>query len=135
MANLNFINSVDFTTNLTLTPEINFFLSLLCQCLCLISESIAERQRSAELAAQRKQAAAQTIFLWLHRRLLLVRINRWTLQHQQHDVTLARLRYKQDCCRHAAVTQERRHHEEAAKCAAALAQPVRQRARPYRRTS
>ena len=28
MANLNFTNSVDFTTHLTLTPEFNFFLSL-----------------------------------------------------------------------------------------------------------
>ena len=29
MANFNFTNSVDFTTHLTLTPEFNFFLSLL----------------------------------------------------------------------------------------------------------
>jgi len=30
-------------------------------------------------------------------------------------------RYEQDCCRHAAVAQERRCHEEAAECAAVLA--------------
>jgi hypothetical protein len=35
---------------------------------------------------------------------------------------------------HAAVAQERRRHEEAAERAAASAQPVRQRARPRRRT-
>ena len=43
----------------------------LCQRLRLLSESVARRQRSAELAAQRNQAAARTIFLWLRRRLLL----------------------------------------------------------------
>ncbi len=85
-------------------------------------------------AAQRNQAAARTIFLWLRRRLLLVRINHRTLRRQQRDAALARLRYKQDCCRHAAVAQERRRHEEAAERAAASAQPVRQRARSCRRT-
>ena len=30
-------------------------------------------------AAQRNQAAARIIFLWLRRRLLIVRINHWTL--------------------------------------------------------
>jgi hypothetical protein len=46
------------------------------------------------------QAAARTIFLWLwlHRRLLLVRINHRTLQPQQRDAALARLCYEQDCC-------------------------------------
>ena len=85
-------------------------------------------------AAQRNQAAARTIFLWLRRRLLLVRINHRTLRCQQHDAALVHLRYEQDCCRHAAVAQERRRHEEAAKHAAALAQPGRQRARPRCRT-
>ena len=85
-------------------------------------------------AAQQNQAAARIIFLWLRRRLLLVRINHRTLRRQQRDAALARLRYKQDCCRHAAVAQERRRHEEAAKRAAASAQPVCQRARSRRRT-
>ena len=50
------------------------------------------------------------------------------------DAALVRLRYEQDCCMHAAVAQERHHHEESAERAAASAQPVRQRARPRRRT-
>jgi hypothetical protein len=45
-------------------------------------------------AAQQNQAAAQTIFLWLHRRLLLVRINHRTLRRQQRDAALAHLRYE-----------------------------------------
>ncbi len=93
-------------------------------------EDIEEGSR----AAQRNQAATRIIFLWLRRRLLIVRINHWTLQHQQRDTALARLRYENDCCRHAAVAQERRRHEEAAKRAVASAQPVRQRVRPRRRT-
>ena len=76
----------------------------------------------------------ESIFLWLRRRLLLVRINHRTLRRQQRDAALARLRYEQDCCRHATVAQERRHHEEAAKHAAASAQLVCQRARPRCRT-
>ena len=84
----------------------------LCQRLRLLSESVAKRQRSAEFAAQRNQAAARTIFLWRRRRLLLVWINHWTLQRQQRDATLARLRYEQDCCRHTAVAQERRRHHQ-----------------------
>jgi len=90
-------------------------------CLRLLSGSVAERQQSAELAAQRKQAAARTIFLWLRRRSLFVRIDHRTLRRQQRDAALACLCYKQDCCRHAAVAQERRRHEEAAEGAAASA--------------
>jgi hypothetical protein len=106
----------------------------LCQRLRLLSESVAERQRSAELAAQRKQVAVRTICLWLRRRLLLFRTNHRTLRRQQRDAALARLRYEQDCCMHAAVTQERRCYEEAAERAAVSAQRVRQRARPCRCT-
>ncbi len=91
------------------------------QRLCLLSKSVAERQRSAELAAQQKQAATRTIFLWLRRRRLFVWIDHRTLRRQQREAALAHLRYEQDCCRHVAVAQKHRHHEEAAECAAALA--------------
>jgi hypothetical protein len=95
-----------------------------------------EREDIEEVAraAQRNQAATRIIFLWLRRRLLIVRINHRTLRRQQCDTALARLCYEQDCCRHAVVAQERRHHEEAAKRAAASAQLVRQSVKPRRCT-
>jgi hypothetical protein len=57
-------------------------------------------------------AAAQTIFLWLCRCCLHVRLARQTLRRQKQEVALARLQYKQDCCLCAALAEER--HQQAA---------------------
>jgi hypothetical protein len=63
----------------------------------------------AERAAlAQRMAAAQTIFLWLCRCRLHVRLPRQTLQRQQREAALARLRYEQDCCLRAALAEEQR---------------------------
>jgi hypothetical protein len=59
-------------------------------------------------ALARQMAAAQTIFLWLCRRRLHVRLARQTLRIQQREAALARLQYEQDCCSRTALTEEQR---------------------------
>ena len=56
----------------------------LCQRLCLLSKSITKREWQAELAPQRKQAAAQVIFLWLRRQCLFAQLAR-----RHHEAVLA----------------------------------------------
>jgi hypothetical protein len=51
-------------------------------------------------------AAAQTIFLWRCRRRLYIQLACQTLWQQQHEAALACLRYEQDCCSRAALTEE-----------------------------
>jgi hypothetical protein len=61
----------------------------------------------AERATLARQiGAAHTIFLWLCRRRLHVQLARQTLRRQQREAALARLRYEQDCCSHAALAEE-----------------------------
>ncbi len=75
----------------------------------LFARCVAKDQRSAERRAQaQERAAACTIFLWLCRRRLHIRLVRQTLRWQQSEAALARLRYEQDCCRRAALAQEQR---------------------------
>jgi hypothetical protein len=57
-------------------------------------------------ALARQMAAAQTIFLWLCRRHLHVRLAHQTLWRQQHEAALAHLQYEQDCCSCAVLTEE-----------------------------
>jgi hypothetical protein len=62
-----------------------------------------------------KQAAAQTIFLWLCCRRLHIQIARQTSRRQQREATLARLRYEQECCNRAALAKEKRRQAVAAR--------------------
>jgi hypothetical protein len=62
--------------------------------------------KCAALAWQ--MGAARTIFLWLRRRRLHIRLARQTLRQQQRKASLARLQYEQDCCSHVALTEEQR---------------------------
>jgi hypothetical protein len=95
----------------------------------LLDEETARRQRlldefaacplMAERAALAQQmATAQTIFLWLCRRCLYVRLARQTLRRQQRKAALAHLRYKQDCCLRAALAEEQRRQAAAARAKA-----------------
>ena len=75
----------------------------LCQRLHLLSESVDERERQAELAAQRKQAAARVIFLWLRRRRHFARLARQTSRRLQLEAALARMQANAERrCREAA---------------------------------
>jgi hypothetical protein len=67
-------------------------------CQCLLDKRVAEKQQSAEerTAQALQQAAAQTIFLWLCRQRLHVRLARQTLRRQQNEAALARLHYKEN---------------------------------------
>jgi hypothetical protein len=69
--------------------------------------------KCAALAQQ--MAAARTIFLWLRRCRLHVRLARQTSWRQQRKATLARLQYKQDCCSCAALAEEQRQQAAAAR--------------------
>ncbi len=57
-------------------------------------------------ALARQMAAAQTIFLWLCRRCLQIRLAQKTARQQQCEATLARLQYKQECCTRAAMADK-----------------------------
>ncbi len=72
----------------------------------LFDKEAACRLMAKRTALARQIAAAQTIFLWLCRRRLHNRLIHQTSWHQQREAALARLRYKQDCCRHAALAEE-----------------------------
>ncbi len=81
----------------------------------------------AERAAlARQMVAAQTIFLWLCRRRLHVRLARRTLRRQQRKAALAHLQYEQDCCSRAALAEEQRQ-QAAAVQAKALADKADER--------
>jgi hypothetical protein len=70
----------------------------------LLDEQAARTRQEAAVARARQEAAcrvaARTIFLWLCRRRLHIRLARQTLRRQQHEANLARLRYEDDCCAH-----------------------------------
>jgi hypothetical protein len=74
----------------------------------LLYEEAARRLMAERAALARQMAAARTIFLWLRRRRLHIRLVRQTLRHQQREAALTRLRNEQDCCRHAALAEEQR---------------------------
>jgi hypothetical protein len=99
------------------------------RCQRLLDKETARRQRllneedarhlMAECAAlARQMAAAQTIFLWLCRRCLHVRLARQTLRRQQCEAALACLQYKQDCCSCAALAEEQQRQATAARAKA-----------------
>jgi hypothetical protein len=76
---------------------------------CLFVQCVDTDRLSAERSAQeRNRAAARTIFLWLCRRRLHIRLARQTLRRQQREAALAHLRYEQDCCLCAALAEEQR---------------------------
>jgi hypothetical protein len=73
----------------------------------------------AECAAlARQMAAARTIFLWLRRRRLHIRLARQTSRRQQRKAALACLRYKQDCCLRAVLAEEEQRQAAAAQAMA-----------------
>jgi hypothetical protein len=80
----------------------------------LLYEDAACCLMAKRAALARQMAAAQTIFLWLCRRRLHVRLARQTSRGQQHKAPLARLRYEQDCCLHAALVGEQQQQAAAA---------------------
>jgi hypothetical protein len=93
----------------------------------LFARCIAKDQRSAERRAQaQERAATRTIFLWLCRRRLHIRLVRQTLRCQQRGAALARLRYEQDCCRRAALAEEQRRQAAAARANAAVDEATEQ---------
>ncbi len=71
----------------------------------LLNEEAACRLMAKCAALARHMAAARTIFLWLCRHRLHVGLARQTSRRQQRKAALARLRYKQDCCSRAALTE------------------------------
>ncbi len=77
------------------------------RCQRLLNEESACCLMVERAALAQQMAAAQTIFLWLCRRRLHVRLARQTLRQQQCKAALARLRYEQECCLHAAMADER----------------------------
>jgi hypothetical protein len=91
----------------------------------IFNKEAACRQRTA---LARQMAAARTIFLWLRRRRLHIRLARQTLQQQQREAALPRLRYEQDCCSRAALAEEQRQQAAAAR-AKALADEADERRR------
>ncbi len=92
----------------------------------LLDEEAARRLMAKRAAHARQMAAARTIFLWLRRRRLHIRLVRQTSRHQQREAALARLRYEQDCCRRAALAEEQRRQAAAARVKAAINEATKQ---------
>jgi hypothetical protein len=65
-----------------------------------------------------KDNIAQTIFLWLCRHPLHVRLTRQTSKQQQHEAALARLQFKRECCTRAALAEEQQRQAAAARAKA-----------------
>jgi len=73
-------------------------------------EEAAARARQEE-ASRRQQLineAGRTIFLWLHRRRIHVRLTRQTARRQHREAALARLRHEEACLKRA---EEKRHED------------------------
>jgi hypothetical protein len=98
------------------------------RCQRLLDEEAARRLMAERAALARQMAAAQTIFLWLRRCHLHVRLASQTSQQQQREAALARLQYKQDCCSRAVLAEEQ-HLQAAAVRAKALADEADERHR------
>jgi hypothetical protein len=94
----------------------------------LLNKFAAHRLMAECAALARQMAAARTIFLWLCRRRLYVRLARQILRRQQRKAALARLQYKQDCCSRTALVEEQRR-QAAAVQAKALADKADKRRR------
>jgi hypothetical protein len=82
------------------------------RCQRLLDEEAACCLMAKCSALARQMGAACTIFLWLCRCRLHVWLARQTSRQQQCKAALARLRYEQDCCSHAALAEEQ--HRQAA---------------------
>ena len=101
-------------------------------------EAARARQEEASRRRQLLNKAARTIFLWLRRRRLHVRLTRQTARRQHREAALARLRYEDACHRRAALAEakrredalaeEQRHLDEAQRQEDALAEEERHRA-------
>ena len=76
--------------------------------------ALIEKRAKLELALarqvrqQQQLSAARTIFLWLRRRRLHVRLARQTSRRQLREAALARLRYEQECSEWAALAERQR---------------------------
>jgi hypothetical protein len=88
------------------------------RCQHLLDEEAARCLMDECAALARQMVAAQTIFLWLCRRRLHVRLAHQTLQGQQHEAALARLRYEQDCCLRMALAEEQQRQAAAVRAKA-----------------
>jgi hypothetical protein len=77
--------------------------------------ALTEKRAKLELALarnvrqQQELSATRTIFQWLRRRRLHVKLAHRTSRRQQCEANLARLRYKDDCCARAALANANRH--------------------------
>jgi hypothetical protein len=114
------------------------------RCQRLLDEEIACCQRLLDACAAkaRRTVATTTIFLWLCRRRLQIRLAQKTARRQQREAALARLQYEQECCTRVAMADERQrqaaamqekaladevdeqHCQEEAACTAASAEMV-----------
>jgi hypothetical protein len=92
----------------------------------LLDEEAARCLMAKRAALKQQMVAAQTIFLWLCRRRLHIRLAHQTSQRQQHKAALTRLQYKQDCC--SALVEEQQRQAAAAQ-AMALADEADKRRR------
>jgi hypothetical protein len=95
----------------------------------LLNEQAACTRQEATAARARQEAAcraaARTIFLWLRRCCLHIRLARQTSRHQQREANLAHLRYKDDCCARAALANANRQQPAAVRVKDAIReQPV-----------
>jgi hypothetical protein len=76
--------------------------------------ALIEKRAKLELALahqvrqQQELSAARTIFLWLCRRRLHVRLARQTSRRQLREAALARLQYEQECSERAALAERQR---------------------------
>ncbi len=95
------------------------------RCQCILNKEAASCQRAAQA---RQMAAAQIIFLWLCRQHLHAWLAHQTLRQQQHEVALACLQHKQECCARALQAEEQRK-QAAATQAKALADEADERRR------
>ena len=105
----------------------------------LLNEQAARARQEAAARARQEEAsrrqmllneAARTIFLWLRRCYLHVRLTRQTARRQHRKAALARLRYEDACqrrvalaeakCREDTLAEDKRHHDEAKRRADAL---------------
>jgi hypothetical protein len=84
----------------------------------LLYKEAACRLMAERAALARQMAAAQTIFLWLRRHQLHVRLTRQTSRRQQREAALAHLQYKQDCCLCTALAEEQQRQAAAAQAMA-----------------
>jgi hypothetical protein len=99
-----------------------------CRQQLLDKQATRTRQEAAAARARQeaaRRAAARTIFLWLRRRRLHIRLARQTSRRQQREANLARLRYKDDCCAHAALANANRQQPAAVRVKDAIReQPI-----------